>query len=107
MFPRDPDGPDLASEHRALSAWGDALEARHAALMAITDQLNLWVQDVDDESLTVLDEAYEVLWGAYESEQAALDEAFLLLDLGFEVLAQAAEASGIDLDELDDEPGWA
>jgi hypothetical protein len=132
MFPQDPAGPDLAAEHRALSAWGDALETRHAALLAITDQLNAWfpanqapesapgepVEPVEPaepmesaapavsaSASSALTEAYEILWSAYELEQAALNEAFLLLDVGFEVLTEIAERHGVDLDELDDGPG--
>jgi len=121
----DPAGLDVAAEYRRLSAWGAVLEARHAALVAIADQLNAWFPaahgqdagpdpdethsgDADDAApaaSVVLAEAYEFLWTAYETELAALNEEFLLLDVGFEVLAQAAERLGIDLDELDDEPG--
>lgn len=105
----DPAGFDVAAEYRRLSAWGSVLEARHAALVAIADQLNAWFpaapgQDTGAASVA-LAEAYEFLWTAYETELAALNEEFLLLDVGFEVLAQAAERLGIDLDELDDEPG--
>jgi len=138
----DPAGFDVAAEYRRLSAWGALLETRHAALVAITDQLNAWFPaasgvgegvDPGDADLRGVDsrdagsddadshdadshdavpagsvalaEAYEFLWTAYETELAALNEEFLLLDVGFEVLAQAAERLGIDLDELDDEPG--
>jgi hypothetical protein len=126
--PGHPDpGFDVAAEYRRLSAWGAGLEARHAALVAIAEQLNAWFpaargQDADaadaEDGASVaplaptvptasvaLAEVYEILWTAYETELAALNEEFLLLDVGFEVLAQAAERLGIDLDELDDEPG--
>ena len=125
----DPAGLDVAAEYRRLSAWGALLETRHAALVAIADQLNAWFPavpgpgegagsrdagsrdadardgDTAPAEPVALAEAYEFLWTAYETELAALNEEFLLLDVGFEVLAQAAERLGIDLDELDDEPG--
>lgn len=101
----EPAGLDLAAEYRGLSAWGAALEARHAALIAIADQINTWIPLADTDAAAVPAEAYELMWSAYEAEHAALNEEFLLLDVGFEVLAQAAERLGIDLDELDDEPG--
>lgn len=118
----DPAGFDVAAEYRRLSHWGALLETRHAALVAIADQLNAWFPtasgpgdgadpgdaDFDDAApagAVALAEAYEYLWTAYETELAALNEEFLLLDVGFEVLVQAAERLGIDLDELDDEPG--
>ena len=118
----DPAGFDVAAEYRRLSAWGALLETRHAALVAIADQLNAWFpavpgpgegadprgagsEDAVPAGAVALAEAYEFLWTAYETELAALNEEFLLLDVGFEVLAQTAERLGIDLDELDDEPG--
>ena len=110
----DPAGLDVAAEYRRLSAWGAGLEARHTDLVEIADQLNAWFPaapgqgggpDPHDFAAVALTEAYEFLWTAYETELDALSEQFLLLDVGFEVLAQAAERLGIDLDELDDEPG--